>query len=101
MGVNLKTFRIVALLEATSFLVLLICTAVKYAADQPAGVQIMGPVHGALFLAYVFLALVVRLQTKWTFWQTIAILVAAVLPTGGYFVDAWLTKNERRLSVSR
>lgn len=49
--------RRVALAEATSFLALLVATLVKYSADAPVGVQILGPTHGALFVAYVLMAL--------------------------------------------
>lgn len=45
-----RNFRAVALLEATSFLVLLVATYVKYAEGEPIGVQILGPLHGVLFI---------------------------------------------------
>lgn len=45
---SIRTLRYVALVEATSFLVLLVATYFKYATGSSGGVQIMGPVHGAL-----------------------------------------------------
>ena len=38
------------------FLALLVATYVKYGHDEPVGVEILGPVHGALFITYVVLA---------------------------------------------
>ena len=50
---SIKNFRIVALVEATSFLILLVATAIKYGADGPDLAPILGPIHGVLFLAYL------------------------------------------------
>lgn len=93
---NLRTFRYVALAEATSFLALLIAAVVKRTADNEVGVQILGPVHGALFIAYVAIALSIRADAGWTGRQTAWILIGAVLPFGGYVVDWWLLREQRR-----
>ena len=90
---SIKTFRYVALAEATSFLILLVAAVVKRTEDAPEGVEIMGPIHGILFLAYVVIALAVRGQAGWTGRQTLGVLVGAVLPFGGFVVDRWLAKT--------
>jgi len=82
--------RVVALLEATSFLALLVATYIKYTDDAPGGVEILGPIHGVLFLAYVFLALNLRASAGWSISTTLLVLLGAVLPFGGYAVDRWL-----------
>ncbi len=87
---TIKTFRFVALAEATSFLVLLTCS---FAARD--GVPIMGPIHGLLFLAYVAIALVIREAAGWTAKETVLVLVGAVLPFGGFVVDRWLAGREQ------
>jgi integral membrane protein len=84
--------RIVALLEATSFLALLVATYIKYSEDAPGGVQVLGPIHGALFLAYVFLALNLRASAGWSNRTTLLVLLGAVLPFGGFVVDRWLAR---------
>ena len=49
-------FRTVALLEAVSYLALLSATIFHRVLDgSDAGVSVMGPIHGMLFLAYVLL----------------------------------------------
>ena len=65
-GGVMRIFRITAVLEATSFLMLLIATYVKHGHDEPVGVEILGPIHGALFLAYVAIALFVASREAWT-----------------------------------
>jgi len=89
----MRAFRIVALAEATSFLALLVASYVKHQGDGELGVSILGPIHGGLFLLYVALALMLRADAGWSTRTTLLILLGAVLPFGGYVVDAWLRRQ--------
>jgi integral membrane protein len=90
---TIKTFRYVALAEAVSFLVLLVMTVIKYTQDAPGGVQVMGPIHGVLFIAYVVIALGLRDSAGWSARATLGVLVGAVLPFGGIAVERWLART--------
>ena len=90
---SIKTFRYVALAEATSFLILLVASVIKHTQDAEAGVQVMGPIHGVLFLAYVVIALAVREASGWSPRATLGVLIAAVAPFGGFVVDRWLART--------
>ncbi|MFP5361642.1 MAG: DUF3817 domain-containing protein [Thermoleophilia bacterium] len=90
---SIKTFRYVALAEAVSFLVLLVMAVIKRTEDAPEGVEIMGPIHGLLFVAYVVIALGVRDSAGWSARATLGVLVGAVLPFGGFVVDRWLART--------
>jgi integral membrane protein len=91
---SIKTLRYVALAEATSFLVLLLCVYFKYGQDSPAGVKVMGPIHGMLFLAYVYVAAIMaRPKAGWSNQTTLYVLIGAVLPFGGFVVDRWLVRT--------
>jgi integral membrane protein len=81
-------FRWIAMAEATSWLILIVATIVKYAADAPLGVQIMGPIHGVLFIVYVAVALVLWRTLHWSARTLLIVLVDSILPTGGFFVAA-------------
>ena len=98
--ITLKNFRIVALTEATSFLVLLVMSILKRTSDFEAGVTVMGPVHGALFVAYVVMAVYLRPDQGWDTKTTALILLGAVVPFGGYVVDRWLTSSSRSPAAS-
>lgn len=93
-----RTFRIIAIAEATSFLALLVATYVKYAQDQPGGVDVLGPVHGLLFLAYVGLALYLAPRAGWSLRTTVLVVLGAVAPFGGYVVDRWLARQPLRVA---
>jgi integral membrane protein len=88
--------RYIALAEATSFIALLIASVVKRTGGEELGVQILGPIHGGLFIAYVIVALNVRGELGWSGKTTFWVLVGAVLPFGGYVVDWWLVREMRR-----
>jgi integral membrane protein len=84
---SLRTLRVVAIMEATSFLALLVATYFKHAEEAGIGVSILGPIHGALFLSYVYLAWTLRESAGWDTRTTLLVLLGAVLPFGGYVVD--------------
>jgi integral membrane protein len=81
-------FRTVALVEALSFLALLVATFVKRVIEGPDLVPVLGPIHGILFLAYVLLTLLVREEQGWTVGQTLIVLIASAIPFGAFVVNA-------------
>lgn len=91
---SLKTFRLIAVTEAFSFLILLASSVLKRSDGWELGVQVLGPLHGVLFAAYVLIAVSIREREGWRTRQTGGILAAAVLPFGGFAAERWLAKNE-------
>lgn len=91
--INVQSMRYLALGEATSFLALLLATYIKHSADAPTGVEILGPIHGVLFVAYVLMALSIRPRAGWSNRVTVGVLLGAIVPFGGYAVDRWLTRS--------
>lgn len=88
--ISIRNFRIVALLEATSFLILLFFSVIS---RNESMISVIGPLHGLLFVVYVAMAFMLRPEAGWTVEQTLGILLGAVLPFGGYVVDWWLAKR--------
>ncbi len=91
--------RYIALAEATSFIALLIASFLKRQGEGELGVQILGPIHGGLFIAYCVIAFNLRPQLGWSNLATFWIFVGAVVPFGGYVVDWWLVREGRRAPV--
>ena len=56
--------RVAAVVEGLSFVVLLVCSALKRTTG-PDLVPVMGPVHGALYVAVVVLVLVQLRRLRW------------------------------------
>ncbi len=84
----LTTFRIVSYLEGISYLLLLgIGVPLKYIAENDSWVKALGMPHGMLFIAYIFLAIVIRSQKNWDTKTTAIVLLASVIPFGTFYVD--------------
>lgn len=93
--------RYIAFAEATSFLALLVASYVKRTDGGELGVQILGPIHGLLFITYVVVALRLREEVGWSWKLTGLVLLGAVLPFGGYAVDWWLLRGLRPADQTR
>jgi integral membrane protein len=87
--------RLFAFLEGISLLVLiLIAVPLKYYFGNPSWVKAMGPIHGSLFLLFVFNALRVGLEEQWKFKETTwKILVACFVPLGTFYIDYKILRN--------
>jgi len=81
--------RLLGLLEGWSFVVLLfIAMPLKYFADQPGAVRVVGMAHGVLFLALVGAALQAQLEDDaWPWRRTALIVLGALLPFGPFVVE--------------
>ncbi|MFC4596621.1 DUF3817 domain-containing protein [Cohnella hongkongensis] len=80
--------RVVGTLEAISFLVLLlVAMPLKYFADYPDAVSVVGMAHGVLFVLYL-LAIANALAARKLSWLLSALsVIAAFIPFGPFLVD--------------
>ena len=89
-------FRAVAVAEALSWIGLLAGMYVKHVlGTSEAGVQLFGPVHGAVFVAYVVVALVAARVLGWSRGTTLLALVAAVPPLVTVGFERWASGTGR------
>ena len=89
-------FRAVALAEACSWVGLLFGMFVKYVlATSERGVQIFGPIHGGVFIAYVVVAVVAVRVLRWSPGTTLLALAASVPPLVTLWFDRWATRTGR------
>ena len=91
-----KLFRIIALLEGTSYILLLfIATPIKYLANDPQYAKMLGMPHGLLFISYVVLAFLLKTEYKWNNRQFLVVLIASIIPFGTFYVDRKYLKNNK------
>ncbi|MGY1833288.1 DUF3817 domain-containing protein [Geodermatophilus sp. SYSU D01180] len=89
-------FRAVAVAEALSWIGLLAGMYVKYVPEtSEVGVQVFGPVHGAVFIAYVLAALVAARVLGWSRWTTLLALAASVPPLVTVVFERWAGRTGR------
>lgn len=99
---SLKLFKIIALAEGISFLVLVgIAMPLKYLAGQPEAVRIAGSIHGGLFILYLLAIIPAAYYGRWTGKWIVGAIAASILPFGPFVFEAKLKREqERRAMVS-
>jgi integral membrane protein len=96
--VTLHRFRIIAVLEGISFLVLLfVAMPLKYLAAQPGPVKYVGWAHGVLFVLFCFALLQVWYVRRWSFLQVAGAFMASLLPFGTFVLDRRVRREEEEV----
>lgn len=87
--------RLLAFLEGISLLILVfIAVPLKYYFNNPSMSKSFGPIHGALFLLFVFNALRVGVEQRWKFKETTwKVLIACLIPFGTFYIDYKILRN--------
>ena len=89
----LTKLRILALTEGVSTLLLFgVAMPLKYAADMPMAVTVVGMIHGLLFVGLVAMFFMAIRRVPISSKLAIAGMVGAVVPFGPFVVDSWLSK---------
>ncbi|MFD2766992.1 DUF3817 domain-containing protein [Micromonospora eburnea] len=89
-----RLFVVAAIAEACSWAGLLAGMAVKYGPPRnEIGVHVFGPVHGALFVAYGIVVLVVARQRRWSLPRTAVALLCAVPPFATVLFERWARRR--------
>jgi integral membrane protein len=91
----LARFRIIALAEGTSFLVLLlIAMPMKYALEMPMINKVVGWIHGVLFILYVVMGLHAAIDEEWSPGFMLVAFVASLVPGGTFWLDRKLRPEQ-------
>lgn len=80
--------RVVSIAEGISYLILLfIAVPLKRLGGHPEAVQLIGPIHGLLFIYYVFTVIQAKTEYGWPFGKTMLAMLASVIPGGTFYAD--------------
>ncbi|MDO9001745.1 MAG: DUF3817 domain-containing protein [Bacteroidota bacterium] len=92
---SLGIFRLIALLEGVSYLVLLcIAMPLKYKFGYEFAVKYTGWIHGILFISYIILLLIIWKRCNWSFKKVAFAFIASLLPFGTFVLDKHLRENK-------
>ncbi len=93
-------FRKIAFAEGASFLVLLlIAMPLKYFANLPIGVTIVGGLHGVLFIAFIAMALLTMNEYKKNWSWLMKSFIVSIIPFGTFWMDHLQWKKEEAAIV--
>lgn len=97
---QLRRLRIASLGEATTLLLLVgVAVPLKHLAGQPLGVRLMGPVHGLMFLIYLWTAVQTVAGGGWSGSEIARLFVGALVPFGGFFNMSLLARKTEAASL--
>lgn len=89
-----KLFKYIALLEGISLLLLLFfAMPMKYIYELPIYVKVIGMAHGLLFIAYIALAVMIKIEDKWSIKKFMIVCIASIIPFGTFYVEKKYLKN--------
>ncbi len=99
---NLKTsigqLRALAIGEGISYLLLGVTVPIKYILEIGWPNQVIGMIHGILFIAYCIWVLIVANKVKWGLKVTLICLISSLIPIATFIVDKSILKPvEERL----
>ena len=80
-------FRLIAMLEGVSYILLLIAMPFKYLLDNEQYVKALGMPHGILFILYIIMVFLIREQMRWNIKNLTIIILASIIPFGTFYVD--------------
>ena len=93
-------FRKVAFAEGISFLLLLlIAMPLKYLADMPVYVKIVGYIHGFLFVAFVALAFAVKSEYNRSIAWLAKAFVSSIIPFGTLYMEKYWKREEAAIAA--
>lgn len=90
----IRTFRVLAVAEAVSWAALLVGMYFKWIArTTELGVEVAGPIHGALFVGYGIAALALWRLQRWPFMVALFAGLSAVFPFATIAFERWAGKR--------
>jgi len=93
---QIRAFRMTALAEGSSFLLLLfVAMPMKYLMGMPKVVTVVGMIHGILFLLYIAQLAKLRIKHQWDNRFSFYAFLASILPFGPFAFDKHLRERGR------
>jgi len=90
-----RLFRALAFAEAVTWTILIVAMILKYAAAVDAAVLVGGSIHGFVFLAYAFAAVLVGVNQRWHLGLIAFAVLTAIVPYATIPFEVWLMRRGR------
>ena len=92
----LLRYRAMAYVVGVWLIVLvLVAVPLKYLADQPRLVEVVGPVHGFLYLVYLVTAVDLAFRARWSPVRTVLVMLAGTIPFLSFYAERKVTAELR------
>jgi integral membrane protein len=96
MHAALFRYRVIAYVVGTLLVVLFfVAMPMKYIGDEPILVEIVGGVHGFLYIGYLILTFDLTRRLGWNLRRTALVMLAGTVPVVSFVAERWVTRRVR------
>lgn len=89
----LGRYRVIAYIVGVGLLALCVAIVFKYGYGESAGVAIVGPIHGFLYMVYLALSVDLALKARWSIRGTILVLLSGTIPFLSFVAERIVTRR--------
>jgi integral membrane protein len=94
----LLRYKVMAYVVGVGLLILVfVGVPLQYAANVPQVAQIVGPIHGFLYIVYLLTSVDLARRARFTLWQMAAMVGAGFLPFLAFIIEARVERRIRPL----
>jgi integral membrane protein len=95
MRASLLFYRVLAYTVGVGLVILvLVAVPLKYFADSPTLVAIVGPLHGFLYMVYLVAAVNLAFRSRWSPVKTVLVMLAGTVPFVSFVAERKVTADE-------
>ena len=97
----LLRYRILAYTVGVGLVILVfVGVPLQFGAHNLSVVDVVGPLHGFLYIVYLVVAFDLAVRRRWPWWKTLLVLGAGTVPLLSFVVERWVTRNDME-TISR
>ncbi len=99
---SLLFYRVLAYTVGVGLVILvLVAVPLKYFADSPTLVAIVGPLHGFLYMVYLVAAVNLAFRSRWSPVKTVLVMLAGTIPFVSFVAERKVTADEEARAETR
>ena len=91
MRLNVALYRVMAYVTGVVLIVLCILAIMQIWVADEAAVNVVGTIHGALYIVYLLVAFPLTRRLRLAAGPTVAVLLAGTIPVMTFIVERWVT----------
>lgn len=95
MKTALTVYRVIAWVVGVWLLLLVAGMVLKYGFDDPSVVEIVGPIHGFLYMGYLAAGVWLGQRLRWPLGRLVLVLLAGTVPFLSFVAERSVTREAR------
>ena len=102
MKASLLFYRVLAYVVGVGLIILvLVGVPLKYLADSPDVVAVVGPMHGFLYMVYLLATVNLAFRARWSPVKTVLVMLAGTIPFLSFVAERKVTAGEMARQEAR